>query len=763
MTEAISRFLNLNPLILPHQNDLIRYYNPGAEVQVNVLPGDGVPSEDGKSYSDATETWFPIRIPKNARTVPEFRDWELRWTLQNHAECIGMTGWNFEKRLSMHVGFDFDAICGNSHLQSGISQEELDRVRAAAQSIPWVETRRSTGGGGLHLRVHLGAGIPTANHTEHAALGRAILGLMSRETGFDFLSRVDPAACGGNLWIWHRKVTAENRGLELITPATDVPDVPENWRDHVDVIRGRRRKVRVQGVPDSAQDDLAAKSEASKQVPLDDQHKALMDWLIENGYTCVWEPEHSMLRTHTYALALAHDALGLRGFFKTLATGSDGRGDHNCFCFNKPNGAWRIVRYGEGCLEADTWIQDGADWTYCYLNQQPDLKTAALAKGGVKDDDGGFVFPSLTVAADVAGYLGARLDVTELLKDRQTKLKPAKDGAGLVVEVKREKGDDAASGFIDKKTTFKKVISAILPEPDLEVRGFDNEIRYLKTPAPKVEDAGWVVKIQGDWCEQPKDNVISALMSKGMTSADAKAATGSILYDAWTLANLPFKAEFPGGRIWNRYGAQFAFPIADEDGDTPHWDLIYNHVGSGLNDAMVRSDWCKDRGLRIGGDYLRLHSALMFQRPRSRKPYLFFYSEAENTGKSSYHQATGMLMTKGYVKADSALTNQQGFNGELEGAILCVVEETDLSKRAGETYDRIKDWTTSPHLKVHRKFGTPYMTDNTTSWVQCANKLSACPIFDGNTRIVAIEVPPIDNEIPWEQLELSLREEAPAL
>jgi len=116
VTEAISRFLTLNPLVLPHQKDLIALYDPGMEVQVNPWAGDGTPSEDGKSYSDGIETWFAIRIPKNARTTPEFRDYELWWTLQNHAECIGMTGWNFEKRLSMHVGFDFDAICGNSHL-----------------------------------------------------------------------------------------------------------------------------------------------------------------------------------------------------------------------------------------------------------------------------------------------------------------------------------------------------------------------------------------------------------------------------------------------------------------------------------------------------------------------------------------------------------------------------------------------------------------------------------------------------------------------
>ena len=65
----------------------------------------------------------------------------------------------------------------------------LKRIKQAAMSLPYVEVRRSTGGGGIHLYVYFDeAGVPTANHTEHAALARCILGMMSSETGFDFAS-----------------------------------------------------------------------------------------------------------------------------------------------------------------------------------------------------------------------------------------------------------------------------------------------------------------------------------------------------------------------------------------------------------------------------------------------------------------------------------------------------------------------------------------------------------------------------------------------
>ena len=126
------------------------------------------------------------------------------------------------------MGFDFDAITGHA---AGISDEELNRVREAAQATPYArDIGRSTGGAGLHLYVHLDC-IPTANHTEHAAVARAVMAKMSRDAGFDFKGNVD--CVGGILWIWSRRATAENGGLTCIKAATQVlteSDIGE-WRD----------------------------------------------------------------------------------------------------------------------------------------------------------------------------------------------------------------------------------------------------------------------------------------------------------------------------------------------------------------------------------------------------------------------------------------------------------------------------------------------------------------------------------------------------
>jgi hypothetical protein len=142
-------------------------------------------------------------------------------------------------------------------------------------------------------------------------------------------------------------------------------------------------------------------------------------------------------------------------------------------------------------------------------------------------------------------------------------------------------------------------------------------------------------------------------------------------------------------------------------------------------------------------------------------PYLFFFGP-QNSGKSIFHEALNLLLTKGYRRADAALVSQATFNGELEGAILCIVEETDLRKNP-TAYNRIKDWVTSKDLNIHHKGRTPYHIPNTTHWVQCANDHQACPIFTGDTRITMCYVDSLDpmDLIPKKKLLPILEKEAP--
>jgi hypothetical protein len=241
--------------------DLLARWSPTMETQVLVTPGTKVEDKKG-CFTDGSNTWWNIRVPKNADSNPTFKDYKLDWPLDLYADAIGCTGWNWVDRTSEWVGFDFDNLTGHA-AGVGIDEEQLAIVREKAKAIPWVEVRKSTGGLGLHLYVHVDS-VSTENHTVHAGLARAVLGMMSAATGFDFASRID--CCGGNMWIWRKNLLTNPEGLQLIKAAEGKVKLPANWRDNIEVVSRKRNKVAVPGGADSL-------AEARKAVPLDDEHR----------------------------------------------------------------------------------------------------------------------------------------------------------------------------------------------------------------------------------------------------------------------------------------------------------------------------------------------------------------------------------------------------------------------------------------------------------------------------------------------------------
>lgn len=337
-----------------------------------------------------------------------------------------------------------------------------------------METRRSTGGQGLHLYVYFDAeGVPTANHTEHAALGRCVLGMLSSEANFDFAAAVD--CCGGVMWLWHRKMTPENRGLELTKPTTKtltVATLPTNWRDHIEVVTRRQARIRLSGITAESQDPFEALVASRRVIPLDEKHKTLIQALMETGHSTIWVPDHHLLQTHTRGLQELIDEpktrnmLGLIGVFKTNSEGRD-KGTPNCFLFPLSHGAWKVCRFTQGITEAETWSQDKDGWTTCVYNCRPDFETACKSHGGIKDpDSSAFVFPTPAHAAAAAEVLGQKLEVNSVLENHETSLKISKGGK-LAVYVQRVKttkdspGDpDKIPGWVHKKDKWVRVRQA---------------------------------------------------------------------------------------------------------------------------------------------------------------------------------------------------------------------------------------------------------------------------------------------------------------
>ena len=611
VSEALCNFLHARKT--PANADLVGRCSINMEIQVNVLAADGEPVAGKKStWTNGSDTWHSIRIPKNAATDPTWEDYKIGYPFDLYAEGIGMTGWDWKARRSRHFGYDFDALTG--HAQGiGINDDQLEKVKQAACALPYVEVRRSTGGGGIHLYVYLDdAGVPTENHTEHAALARCILGMMSAECSFDFASAID--ACGHVMWIWHRKMSAENHGLEIIKPATkrlSEADLPKNWRDHIEVVRGRRSKIRVNEIADDDQDPFEALASSRKIIPLDDSHKAQIEALMRSGATTLWVADHHLLQTHTTALRDLLEspegrALKLVGVFRTNSKGRD-PGTPNCFLFPLPNGAWRVYRFSPGISEKDTWTQDGQGWTTCYFNRYPDLETACTLFGGVEREQGGYVFSSPATAIEAAKSLGEDLVLKDVPNDRKVTLKAHKDGR-LIVEIERTKEDKKPlEGWEDKKGKYVKIFKVKADPKDedaLDSNEFDKIIRAVKTTAS--EHSGWMLKEEGkEWTRNPAANVKMFLQSLKHDRTEAEAIMGGAVGRSWKLVNLPFREEYPGGRQWNLDAAQFKCKPAELSDDEvphhPHWDMIFDHIGHELTPVLRELPWAveakhEDRG-----------------------------------------------------------------------------------------------------------------------------------------------------------------------
>jgi len=757
-TEAIKKFLEAST-----HADLAALYSPEMEVQVNAARDNGqrVAGEyKGRQWNGWADpdnpslVWKSYRIPWKAKTEPEYTPRQQRWPLGKHAEGIGMTGWNWKQRKSMWVAYDFDSIANH---EQGLTAEDLEATQTAAIGIDWISVRKSTSGKGFHLYVFL-PGVPTQNHTEHAALGRAILGMLSAKTGFDFRSKVD--ACGGNMWVWHRKMQGTD-GLTLVKKGSILTEIPPNWKDHAEVVKGNRRKNLPRYVESTELDEFEELCGTRPRIKLDEVHLQLQGYLDEIKAQWWWDQDHWMMVCHTADLKKAHEALSLRGIFETVSSGKEHGIDHNAFAFPLRKGAWTIRRYTPGVREHSSWDQDGTGYTRCFYNQEPDLKTAARSLDGIETEQGGFEFREAEVAIRVAASLGADVPLPNWAMNRQTVMKHHKKDGRLILEVKRESSDNGGEmqGWREDKGWWKRIFSArVTPVTEPETGNYDDLVRHLITDGG--DDYGWVVNAGRGWRTEPLTHVKLSLKSLNFADREINTILGNCIMRGWTLVNRPFEDEFPGDRQWNRGAAQLKYkPKLDEPFNCETWYSILNHVGAGLDEAVADNSWCQANGIMTGGDYLKVWVAFMFQKPSDQLPYLFLYSEEEGTGKSIFHESLSMLMTRGYQEANNALLSQGNFNGELENSVLCYIEEVDLSKHK-EARNKMKNWVTAQRLQIHHKNVTPYHVTNCCHWVQTANAMTHCPIFPGDTRITMVEVPALKNKIPKGRMLQLLEKEA---
>lgn len=287
--------------------------------------------------------------------------------------------------------------------------------------------------------------------------------------------------------------------------------------------------------------------------------------------------------------------------------------------------------------------------------------------------------------------------------------------------------------------------------------GKQAEPARLRFVADATRRVGWFKQTREDgWISIDGTEARATMRAQGQDpDAEVKALTDA----PWCLVNEPFAAEELEGRCWNKDGAKFA--LTPEPGDWGTWKRMLAHVGHSVDYVVLQDEWCKHANVKTGGEYLMKWTAAMFQRPKARTAYLFLHGPQE-AGKSTFHEAIKDLFLRGYVRANHAIKSKEGFNGEIANAVLCAIEEIDLSDSKRDTFERVKDWVTGEVISVRALYRQAVDFVNTTHWVQAAQKRAFMPVLPGDTRITELYVDIAENPEAKDAFRAKLKEEGAA-
>ena len=303
VSEALQTFLQARKT--PANADLVDKWSSAMETQVNVAAGDGEPVANKRStYSNGVDTWHSIRIPKDANSEPSWKDYKLSFSIGEHAEGIGCTGWDWQARLSRWVAFDFDSLMGHAK-GVGLTERRVaagQRGRHAASVCGSAKVHRRRRHAPLRLlrrRRHpvrephgprrLGPLHPR-HDVERVQLRLRLPDRLLRRRDVDLAPEDDCRRIWGS--------PSSSRRPRCCPQA----DLPANWRDHIEVVTRKRAKVRINEVADDKLDAFEALATSRKIIPLDDSHKAQIEALQRSGYTTLWVADHHLLQTHTCRL-----------------------------------------------------------------------------------------------------------------------------------------------------------------------------------------------------------------------------------------------------------------------------------------------------------------------------------------------------------------------------------------------------------------------------------------------------------------------------
>jgi Family of unknown function (DUF5906) len=330
-------------------------------------------------------------------------------------------------------------------------------------------------------------------------------------------------------------------------------------------------------------------------------------------------------------------------------------------------------------------------------------------------------------------------------------IKNVGDGIEVTAEAAR-KGNEVPRGWGFKGRKLLVQFSSDVPVSD--ANPFDH-VRHVKTA--DGDGDGYLVKgNDGDWTKESYGAARDVLRSAcGYPKPAAEIVMGNITRRTFVQVMQPYQSEFLAGDQWNKGAAQLI--DATDGGFHPHYDLIYSHLGRGLDDAVGSNAWCYRNGIHTGRDYLMQWSASVVQAPSQHLPGLFFFSPDTDNGKSTFWESHKFWIERGVV--DGALAMNEKFNKKLCGAVIAYLDDQAMNPAA---MGKAKNLITADAFDMRKMRVDAVDMQNFTHWIFTGNDLSLVPLEKNDTRFVVIEVPTLfeEEKIAWPQMREHLQREA---
>ena len=753
--EGVKTFLKARNAESPF---LIPRWNMDLESQYLVHPGSVEVEGTANAWTDGQEEWSHHRWPRNAGSKPTYTDRKLKFRPGAHLSRMGSTWWNYKTKRSVAVALDIDLEGEHAESTTTVTSAKLGIITEKLKTLDYLTLVRSSGGSGVHIYCFFDEMYqPEAvNHNEHTQVAHALVAKISEDLSYDLSQHMD--AVGVIFWFWSCDSCAEHDGYSLIQAQTRSLKASDLEKYMGLKMAGTNSKIKVKGFNESGEPTTNTEEGGGyKTYPLEPAHSEILKELEDMGYSFIWTGDFNMAHTHTAALKLLFakrekDGNPIKGLFDTISKGSD-KTKPNCYITPRPGGVFQVKRFGNGTAEHPLWNSSDGD-TWCYINQDtpvmPVLKRFCSSYDGVK-----LTF-SPEALEDAMKAFGKTLGESHKTISVPIHVVLRKDGT-LGAQFK---ADGHYEGWKSSGGKISRDLPLVHKRAEFGKSMLDTADKFVRhVVTPDYDPYGWALKTEDAWIMFKSFEPVSCVLLQHF-GKDAAQLKAEMTVNPWVLHHEPFGKEYPGGRKWNKHAPQLAIEPAKVAGPHPHWDKVMDHLGRTLDDTIKDTDWCRKWGINDGADYLRYWISAMIQDPMEPLPYLFFYGP-QDSGKSIFHEAISILFTNGVVSISTALASSAGYNFEVANAVLGYVEEKDLSVVKENAYTRIKEWIMAKTMLIHQKGHTPYQQPNTLHMCQMANRPTACPMEDGDTRITAILVLTLLSIIPKKALAEKLVEEAP--